>query len=80
MNCKLHWYPKFYNSVILFVGFLLWVLDSLVFILSISNFNLQIRLILFCFIGNVYQFIVHCLIPLDPCKQGKPRTCIGGYL
>ena len=31
LDCKLHWYSKFYNNIILFVGWKLWVLSLMKF-------------------------------------------------
>ena len=73
LDCKLHWYLKFYSHVILFIGSKSWVLLINIYwlglkylypIFSINNYKLQKAK--FCF-GDVYKFIVHCLIPLDPC-------------
>ena len=71
---SLHYSPKFYNSVFIFVGlktlgtFIEFCLAcSLVECLNVSTTNCKLRCGDFCIIiGNVHQFIDHCLIPLDP--------------
>ena len=62
LNCKLRWYPKIYNHVILFVGpkklcalIEMW--------LNGYNFStISLIYILFIIIWDIYQFIFHCLI------------------
>ncbi len=76
MDCLLHYSPKFYN-IFVFVG--LTTLGTLNFdwlvykveCLYISSQPLILiykkEVILCIIIGDVRQFIGHCLFPLDPC-------------
>ena len=52
LDCKLHWYLKFYNHVKAPLV-LYWIV-------------IYKRVILLIIIGYVHQFIIHCLFLLDP--------------
>ena len=76
----IYYSPKFYNIVFLFFGFT--KLETLVnfhwlfykvecSIVSIINFYLHQGNFVIN-IGDLHQFIGHCLIPLEPCLTNEP--------
>ena len=58
--CKLYWYPKFYNHVILFVKKILDTFIEFWFVGSINNFNLP-KVNHINIIWDVYKFFVQIL-------------------
>ena len=67
MGCLLHWSPKFYNKVFLFVslktlGTFKKNFEWSIYKLSVQTFQ---SLIVFINIGDVHQLDGHCIIPLD---------------
>ena len=78
LGCLLHQSPKFYYNFFFFVGLTIlgtliefWLIGSLSWVSKRFNHKLSSTegLILCILIGDVHQFIVYCLIPLQlhPC-------------
>ena len=91
MDCKLHWFLKFCNHIIFFVGstnlciFIGWFQTFSTPTLQSMIWIKRIVFILLIFIGDVYKFIVNWLIPLEPfCSlyywPRNPFVCIVLYL
>ena len=76
LGCLLNWSPKFYNNIFLFVGLTLFGTFIKFWLVSLSSWmsklstlicDVQISNFVYCHC-EVYQYIGHCLFPLDPCK------------